>query len=292
MSGNNSHPVSKAEPQERQEQARKRSTWPLIVVAVLFIVVPFLAWYGTWFGRDLSDEKITEYLSDEQKPRHVQHALAQIAARLEKKDGSARRWYPQIVALSKSNVAELRSNVAWLMGKDNQAEEFHSALLGLLQDAEPLVQRNAALSLVTFNDSKSLPVLRSMLQPYALAAPIAGTVSSILKESTPIRHGMMLSRLKANENQFVEVRSPLPGEMSKVVVAEGAEVKAGDTMLFISPDGEAVWEALRALYIMGQAEDLPAVERYAQGVEGMPEKIKEQAALTAKAIQGRSAKSQ
>jgi len=292
MSGNNSHPVSKAEPQERQEQARKRSTWPLIVVAVLFVVVPFLAWYGTWFGRDLSDEKITEYLSDEQKPRHVQHALAQIAARLEKKDGSARRWYPQIVALSKSNVAELRSNVAWLMGKDNQAEEFHSALLGLLQDAEPLVQRNAALSLVTFNDSKSLPVLRSMLQPYALAAPIAGTVSSILKESTPIRHGMMLSRLKANENQFVEVRSPLPGEMSKVVVAEGAEVKAGDTMLFISPDGEAVWEALRALYIMGQAEDLPAVERYAQGVEGMPEKIKEQAALTAKAIQGRSAKSQ
>jgi hypothetical protein len=289
MSGNNSHPDSKSEP---PQQARKRSTWPLIIVAVLFIVVPFLAWYGTWFGRDLSDEKITEYLSDEQKPRHVQHALAQIAMRLEKKDGSARRWYPQIVALSKSNVAELRSNVAWLMGKDNLAEEFHAALLNLLQDTEPLVQRNAALSLVTFNDSKSLPVLRSMLQPFALTAPVAGTVSSILKESTPIRHGMMLSRLKANENQFVEVRSPLPGELSKVVAAEGAQVKAGDTMLFIAPDSEAVWEALRALYIMGQPEDLQAVERYAQGVEGMPEKIKEQAALTAKAIQSRSAKSQ
>lgn len=288
MSGNNSHPVQEQEP----VRERRRSSWPLLVVAALFIIVPFLAWYGTWFGRELTDEKITEYLSDEQKTRHVQHALAQIAARLEKRDANARKWYPQIVALSKSSVAELRSNVAWLMGKDNQSQEFHAALLELLNDKEPLVQRNAALSLVTFNDAKSLPVLRSMLQPFPVTAPVEATVSSILKESTPVRHGMMVSRLKASENQFLEVRSPLQGELSKAVVAEGAQVKAGDTLLFVSPDEDSVWEALRALYIMGQPEDLSSVERYAQGVEGMSGKIKEQAALTAKAIQSRAAKTQ
>ncbi len=285
MTGNNSHPVSDA---ATDGVRRKRSTWPLAVVAALFIIVPFLAWYGSWFGRDLSDEKITEYLSDEQKPRHVQHALVQIAARLEKRDGSAKRWYPQLVGLSNSSVAELRSNVAWLMGKDNQAEEFHAALLKLINDAEPIVQRNAALSLAAFKDQSCLPVLRSMLQPYSLTAPIAGSVSSVLKEGTPVRPGMMLSRIKQNENQFAEVRSPLPGEISKVVVSEGAPLAVGDPMLFISPDADTVWEALRALYILGQPQDLPAVERYAQGVEKMPEKIKVQAALTLKSIQSRS----
>ncbi|MCA1634691.1 MAG: HEAT repeat domain-containing protein [Acidobacteria bacterium] len=29
---------------------RRRAPWPLMLVAALFIVVPFLAWYGTWFG--------------------------------------------------------------------------------------------------------------------------------------------------------------------------------------------------------------------------------------------------
>ncbi len=290
MSGNNSHP--EAVPPVLPKGLRQRATFPLMVVAALFIIVPFFAWYGTWFGRDLSDEKITEYLADEKNPRHVQHALSQLAERLDKKDAGARRWYPQIVAVSNSSFAELRSNVAWLMGKDNQSQEFHDALLRLVKDNEPIVQRNAAVSLVTFSDKSALPVLRSMLQPYALTSPVEGEVNSVLNEGAPVTVGMMLSRLKQGEKQILEVRSPLPGAISKVTVAVGAKIKTGDTMLFISPDSSTAWEALRALYLIGEKEDLPVVEQYAQGVGKMSKEIKEQAALTAKAIQSRSEKSQ
>src|SRR5438105_12383817 len=109
--GNNSEVLAAAPP------SRQRSTWPLIIVAALFIIVPFLTWYLTWFGRALSDEKITEYLVDEKHPRNIQHALAQIEARMEKGDQSVKKFYPRIVELAKSPVAEVRKTVAWVMGQ-------------------------------------------------------------------------------------------------------------------------------------------------------------------------------
>lgn len=271
---------------------RQRATLPLIIVAALFIIVPFLTWYGTWFGRDLSDDKVTEYLSDEKNPRHVQHALAKVAERLEKKDPNVRRWYPQIIALSNSNLAELRSNAAWVMGKDSHAPEFRVALQRLVGDKEPIVQRNAATALVVFGDNSGRSVLRSMLQPYSLTSPVDGQVDSVLKEGAPVKVGMMLARMKAGDDRALEVRSPLPGDIQKVVVSVGTNLKTGDTMLFISPDSDTVWEALRALYLVGERDDLPLVQQYEQGVDKMPDQIKQQAALTAKAIQNRSDKSQ
>src|SRR5205807_1084194 len=53
--------------------SRQRSSWPLIIIAALFIIVPFLTWYLTWFGRALSDEDVVTYLADEKNPRHLQH---------------------------------------------------------------------------------------------------------------------------------------------------------------------------------------------------------------------------
>jgi HEAT repeat protein len=259
-----------------------------MIVAALFIIVPFLAWYGTWFGRDLSDEKITEYLADENKPRHVQHALAQIAERMEKKDPDVRRWYPQIASLSDSNVPELRSNAAWVMGKDGGSQEFRNALLKLLGDKEPIVQRNAATALVVFGDSSGRPILRSMLQSYPLTSPIDGQVDSVLKEGVPVRLGMMLARVKAVNGPVTEVRSPLPGGIQKVVVSEGTNLKTGDTILMLSPDSDTVWEALRALFFVGAQDDLDVVEPYTHDIDKMPEQVKQQATLTAKAIQSRS----
>ena len=58
-------------------------------------------------------------------------------------------------------------------------------------------------------------------------------------------------------------------------------------MLIIAPDADFVYEALRALFLVGAEEDLPDVERYERGVEGMPERVKQQAAQTAKAIRSR-----
>ena len=41
----------------------------LMLAVVVLVVVPFLSWYSTWFGRPLSDQKITEYLADEKARR-------------------------------------------------------------------------------------------------------------------------------------------------------------------------------------------------------------------------------
>ena len=48
----------------------------------LIVLMPFLFWWNTWFGRHLSDQQITEYLHDDKKPRHIQHALVQLGERM------------------------------------------------------------------------------------------------------------------------------------------------------------------------------------------------------------------
>jgi len=106
--GNGTHPGIRA------VEARRRtpgSRW-IILLALLFIVATFLAWYFSWFGRELSDADITKYLSDVNSPRHVQHALNQIQERIERGDGSAKQWYPQLVTLSSNPETEFRLTVA------------------------------------------------------------------------------------------------------------------------------------------------------------------------------------
>ena len=100
----------------------------LMLAVVVFIVVPFIAWYGTWFGRPLTNNQIAEYLHDE-KARKVQHALWKIAERIQNGDTTVQQFYPRVVELAKSPVAEIRVNVAWVMGQDNHADAFHATLL-------------------------------------------------------------------------------------------------------------------------------------------------------------------
>jgi hypothetical protein len=267
---------------------RRRVSLPLIILAILFVVVPFLTWYLTWFGRPLSDADIGKYLSDEKNVRHVQQALTQVEERIEKGDASAKRWYPQIVALTNSNVVEIRKTVAWVMGQDNHADEFHTGLLTLINDSHPAVRRNAAVQLVRFNDASGLSELRAMLQPFNLVAPVEGTLSSVLKPGAEVRENSLVARITNAQNQVQEVRSPLPGKLIQVVAQEGARVAAGDVVLTLAPDADFVYESLRALFLVGTEEDLPDVERYEKGVEEMPERVKQQAAQTVKAIRSRS----
>src|SRR5947208_6407133 len=103
-------------PADQNPAIRRPANWWLVIVAALFIIVPFLAWYTTWFGRSLSDEKIVEYLADEKNPRHIQHALAQIEARMEKGDATVKKFYPQILQLTKNPTAEVINTKASLMG--------------------------------------------------------------------------------------------------------------------------------------------------------------------------------
>lgn len=269
---------------------RRRVSIPLIVLAVLFVVVPFLTWYLTWFGRPLSDEDIGKYLKDEKNVRHVQQALTQVEGRIEKGDQSARVWYPQIAALAGSQVVEIRKTVAWVMGQDNKSEEFHAGLLKLVEDEHPAVRRNAAVQLVRFEDARGRAELREMLQPFEVIASVEGKISSVLTEGVAARENTLLARITDTAGHVQELRSPLPGKLIQLRAREGASVMKGDAVLTLGPDPDFAYEALRALFLVGEAEDLPDVERYESGVAGMPERVQQQAAQTAKAIRSRSKK--
>src|SRR2546425_13370285 len=99
--GQNSQPV------DITRSRRPSNIW-LLIVAALFIIVPFLTWYLTWFGRGLSDQEPATYLSDQNTPRHIQHALLQVEAKIEKGEPKAKQFYPQIIAAAKSSVPEVR----------------------------------------------------------------------------------------------------------------------------------------------------------------------------------------
>ena len=274
------------------EVKRLRASGPILILAVLFVLGAFLSWYFSWFGRELSDVDIANYLVDQKHPRRVQHALLQVQQRIERGDRSATQWYPQIVQLAGSPEREFRLTVAWLMGFDNKSVEFHEALLQLVQDPEPIVRRNAALALVRFNDRSGGTELRAILEPYPLLAPSEGVVASTLKEGSLVARGTLVVRINLHDNSVVEVRSPLPGSLAKIVAPAGTKVAPGGTLLTISSDEDSLWEALRGLSLIGEEKDLAAVEPYANGSGATPDRIKQQAALTAGAIRSRASSNQ
>jgi hypothetical protein len=265
-----------------------RGTGPMLFLAILFVVGAFLTWYFTWFGRELSDADISTYLTDVAHPRKVQHALLQIQQRIDRKDSSARHWYPQVETLASNPETEIRLTVAWLMGFDNQADEFHTTLLKLLDDSEPIVRRNAALALVRFGDKAGRKELRSIFEPYQVKVTTAGTVSSVLQAGATVGRSALLARVQ-DAGKLVEIRSPLPARIELVVVTKGAKVQVGDLLLTLRSDEESVWEALRGLALVGEKEDREAVESYLQQHDSLSERIKNQAGLTIRSIQKREA---
>ncbi|MFL6253505.1 MAG: HEAT repeat domain-containing protein [Pyrinomonadaceae bacterium] len=266
---------------------RRRSPWPLVVVAVLFVVVPFLTWYWTWFGRSLSDEEIEQYLV-EGKPRHAQHALSQVAERIERGDAGAGRWNAQVAALASSPSPDVRMTAAWVMGIEHSSQEFREALARLVEDPEPIVRRNAALALVRFGDERCRPELLAMLRPYTVNSSDTGTALTALTIGSRVKRESLLLRFKTPAGETGEVRSPLPGTVELARVKEGDVFKAGAELFVIAPDAAQVSDALTALSFFGKTEDLADVERYAQGVEGMPSYVRIEAAKTAELIRRRA----
>ncbi len=266
---------------------RVRSSGPILIVAILFVVASLLSWYFTWFGRELSDAEISNYLADSKHPRHVQHALLQIQQRIERKDQTAKRWYPQLLTLAENPETEFRLTVAWLRGLDNESQEYHQALLKLARDAEPIVRRNAALALVRFHDASGRGELVAILQPHSVRATAEGVVASTLHEGSQIARGALLARIMQPENGVTEIRSPLPATVSRILAPNGSKISAGDVILTLKSDETSLWEALRGLSLIGEAEDLAPIDLYVRGINSASDRIKQQAALTAQAIKSR-----
>jgi hypothetical protein len=266
---------------------RIRASGPILILAILFVVASFLTWYLTWFGRGLSDSEITKYLSDYNHPRHVQHALLQVQERIERGDKTASQWYPQIVALAGNPETEFRLTAAWVMGADNTSEDFHNALTRLLTDQQPIVRRNAALALVRFKDPSGRSELTAILNPFTINAPVDGALESSLLKGAPVSRGTLLARIREQNSEVAALRSPLSGSIDSIMVATGSTVTTGQPVLTIKSDEESVWEALRALAVVGTEEDLKLIEGYASVSSTSSDRLRQQAALTASAIRSR-----
>jgi hypothetical protein len=278
FSSNNGAPATVA--------SRRRSTWPLVGVAVIFVVVTFLTWHGTWFGRGLSDAEINTYLSDGTNARHVQHALWQLGERMIQGDKAVERWYPRMIELSTSPLTELRQVDAMVMGQDNSYAPFQVALKALLSDHEPIVRRNAALALIRFGDHAGHDEILSILKPSDIYATRSGQVTSTLSSGLAIKMGALLARIRGDDGAVSEVRAPLPGRVGNVYLAEGAHVDAGAALMSLSPDPDSVWEALRGLYLVGEKDDLRVIQPYAEGMAGMPVRVQDQARRTVAKLSG------
>jgi biotin carboxyl carrier protein len=262
----------------------------ILVLTFAFVLMPFLLWYMTTFTRPLNDADLASYFADTLHPRRAQHALSQIADRVMSPNPgireSAKIWYPEVIGFSEKGSDELRVTAAWVMGQDNQSPEFHAALLRQLADVNPMVQRNSALSLVRFADPSGHALIAAMLTPYTEAAQRTGILSIRLKPGDVINPGTLLAHITIG-NDKTEVRSDVPGTIRQWILSDNAQVKTGEPLLLVDPSPEMVWESLRALFLIGQKEDLAAVNPYTRGAEGMPPQIQQQAALTAREISAR-----
>src|SRR5581483_1378930 len=267
---------------ESIETAPKKPRMPLrtriifFVVAWAIVIMPFLFWRSTWFGRPLTDTEITEYLRDDSRPRHIQHALVQIADRMAKARATgrapadaARQWYPELVRLAKHPVEEIRNTDAWLMGQDPSRPEFHRALFAMLEDGSLGVRNNAALSLVSFGDDAGHQQISAMLAPAEVKSVVAGEVAAVAKAGDSIHGGTMGARLDVQGlsnagpgKTSSGIRSPISGKLRSVAVKKGDHVPGDALVAIVDPGPEQVWEALRALYMIGNKDDLPLVRRY------------------------------
>ncbi len=259
------------------------------VTAWLIVLLPFLFWWNTWFGRQLPDKQISEYLQDEKHPRHIQHALVQLGERMARHDSRAAHWYPEMIRLALHPVEEVRNTDAWVMGQDTSGPSFHETLLKMLQDQSPMVRGNAALSLVRFGDPSGRPHIVALLQPARIVAPGAGRVTDTDKVGTAIHQGGLIAKLQDGQ-QTTELRSPINGRIRTLSVAPGATVAAGTDIATVDPGDEQVWEALRALYLIGQPDDLPAIRPYQRELPEISGRVRQQALLTEKAIRERAAR--
>lgn len=280
-----------AETEQKQDAfATRKATLIATGFAVAAVVIPFWFWMDTWFGRKLDDEQIGAYLADSDSPRKTQHALAQISERMTRGDASVRRWYPDILALARHELPELRLTAAWLMGDDASNEQFHAALAQLLRDAHPMVRRNAALALTKFNDPSGREEIRGMLKPYRVKTGRGGVVRNRLQPGDSFDSNALLARIEqGGEEAAGDLRAPFPGIVQERLHADGAAVEAGEEIVVIRPESVHAMQALVGLYIVGTVEDIELIRPYQRPQAGIDASVARQARLTVERIRQRAA---
>jgi multidrug efflux pump subunit AcrA (membrane-fusion protein) len=173
------------------------------------------------------------------------------------------------------------------MGQDTSVPGFHEALLSMLKDPSLTVRGNAALSLVRFGDATGKPQILELLQPAKVPAPQSGKIIDASVVGIAIRQGGIVAKLQTADHT-VEIRSPVTGRLRELHAQVGQDVAAGDVVAVIDPAGEQVWEALRALYLIGQPADIAAVQPYEREMPDISDHVRQQAVETDRAIRERA----
>jgi multidrug efflux pump subunit AcrA (membrane-fusion protein) len=157
----------------------------------------------------------------------------------------------------------------------------------MLQDSSAMVRGNAALSLVRFGDSSGRAQIVALLQPAKIVAAGSGRVTDTDKIGTAIHQGGLIAKIQ-NGQETTDVRSPISGRIRTLSVAPGGIVSGGTEIATVDPGDEQVWEALRALYLVGQVDDLPAIRPYQRELREVSDRVRQQALLTEKSIRDRA----
>jgi len=192
------------------------------------------------------------------------------------------------VRLSADPVEEVRNTDAWVMGQDTTGAGFHEGLLKMLNDPSPMVRGNAALSLVRFGDATGHPQIVALLEPARITSPQSGSIVDADRPGTAIHQGGLIAKLR-HGNTTAEIRSLIPGRI-RSVAGTGANIAEGAEIAVVDPSTEQVWEALRALYLIGQPDDLPAVLPYERELPDISNDVRQQAVETEKAIRSRESR--
>jgi multidrug efflux pump subunit AcrA (membrane-fusion protein) len=83
------------------------------------------------------------------------------------------------------------------------------------------------------------------------------------------------------------VRAPIAGKVIKVNVEAGKDIAAGTQIAVLEPSADQRLQALRALYAVGEPEDLPMITGMASSPE-LGDKVRQQALLTERSIRDRA----
>ena len=282
------NPVPIPAPAKTKPHMTTRNRILFLATAWLILLMPVWFWWYTWFGRPLSNQTLQEYLHDDHRPRHIQQALVQMGERMSHHDPAVAQWYPDAMRLATYPEEQVRNTDAWLMGQDTSVAGFHQTLLKMLSDPSLMVRGNAALSLVRFGDATGRPQIVALLQPAKILAPEAGKISDASSPGTSIRQGGIVATLAVSAGHILDLRAPISGRLGKLAANAGQPVGAGDLVAVIDPGTDQAWEALRGLYLVGQPEDIPAVQPYERDLPDISDQVRQQAVQTEQAIRERA----
>jgi hypothetical protein len=248
-------------------------------------LVTWLFWRGVTFSARLSDDDLEAALSPAASVRQAEHGLEEVTRRHDENRPGMDRWARHVVEASRRAEIPVRRVAAWSMQWDVARPEYGARLREMIaSDPDPTVRRNAAVSLARARDPAARPVLRSMLEPWVVTAPVAGTIVSVLPPGRRAQLDGMVARIETSGGGRAEASTPVPGQVIEAPVPEGGTVTAGARVATLAPDPDHAFNAAGGLFFVGTADDIPLLEMAAGPHSGLGPRVASQARAAIQAI--------